>query len=618
MQSRCQFVIMKEVMKRNIITVFIGIVLAIFVVTPSVSAATPTPTPTPTILPTPTINGSSSDAIDIPNGIPNQQIDNSYDPEVIPITPTPNASSTYTIPPLNPPMDDFKIPSMDSVSQWLMRTLPYMTAKQIKDKVLVHDDNLFVSGKVKKCVWIAGVLVYEKQGDVYETNLVKYLADLLSSNRLLASHLVRYSVTPVEEKYDLNGPAYRIDSTDLPCELPGKGTPQDPPKIIGLKKGFSIAGFIKNLLNSLNPAVEKVVSKQQTAEAERVHCTLDGCVTDNEDIDLAYVTKNPKNPPDEIARLQKSGGVVDSGFRAIFMDTKKGKVPHGQEPNFTDTNTLKTKQMENSANLIKCSLIPPKQRNVLGLTTENCSDFVTTLPASTTGSCDIQLSDLTVNSSCKLKNNTKGLPANLITAIEAAASAYNVPPALMVGVIFGEGRLETGSLYFNSSEVEKYLTSCTPLPNCDPNGAVSDNIVPFIKEYWANLADAVKVVDPNRTPNACNLLDGIFALAKDLSKNQYGAPAFAGKKCFGIPLNSGSGGSSSCSWSDNAAETAIRVWELGTKWDLTTQCATVVGSCLSGISTTCPGDDLLTCDTVQSPKYPRSHNGCIWEVYKSN
>ncbi|MFH1863802.1 MAG: hypothetical protein ABIJ85_02760 [bacterium] len=221
---------------------------------------------------------------------------------------------------------------------------------------------------------------------------------------------------------------------------------------------------------------------------------------------------------------------------------------------------------------------------------------------------------------CAIKNNTLNLPDNLIKAIETAAESYKVPPSLMVGVMYGEGAFNPGSRFFDSAFVENQFKECVKLPGCNPNASDIKNIVPFFPQYWVNLKDAVKIVDSERVSNACNLLDGIFAVAKDLSQSQYGSSAFAGKTCFGITLNSGGGGSASCSWDESDAETAIRVWEFGTAYDnATLSCATKENSCLlgGGLAAQCPtGGD--TCETKGNRYTKRSHNGCIWDVYKNN
>lgn len=231
----------------------------------------------------------------------------------------------------------------------------------------------------------------------------------------------------------------------------------------------------------------------------------------------------------------------------------------------------------------------------------------------------------TASGSCKLGSNSLKIPDNLKGAIEAAAQSYNVPASLILGVIYAEGSLNPGSQLFNQSFIDSQLKGCSQLPNCSPDADVIKNVVEFYHQYWYGssgnngLGTAVNIIDPKRKPNACNLLDGIFALAKDLQSNQNGYGGFAGKSCFGIPLNAGGGGSSSCSWSDTQVETAIKMWETGVQ----DSCVTRIGSCAAG--TGIPFCDVNTndpdCDTVHSYSHDDSlisHNACIWNVYSNN
>jgi len=223
-----------------------------------------------------------------------------------------------------------------------------------------------------------------------------------------------------------------------------------------------------------------------------------------------------------------------------------------------------------------------------------------------------------IDLSCAMKNNTLGLPDKLVEAIEAAASAYQVPASLLVGVFYGEGAFNPGSKFLDPVFVESQLNSCTLLPNCDPNADVINNIAPFFKVYWGEIKNAVKIIAPDRTPNACNLLDGIFAAAKDISRNQYGSAAFAGKTCYGIPLNPGTGTSSTCDWDQSDVETAIRVWEFGFVYNDKFTCATLENSCFTGggPAMNCVGGDI--CETISSRYSNASHNACVMDVYLSN
>ena len=226
----------------------------------------------------------------------------------------------------------------------------------------------------------------------------------------------------------------------------------------------------------------------------------------------------------------------------------------------------------------------------------------------------------TGSGACKLTSTTINgvtLPPTMVSILEATAQSYNVPPGLILGVMFGEGAFNPGRYGWTEDNVKKWSMGCASMPNCSPTSFPSTGIVPFFEAYWNQIKDAVKVVDPNRVPNPCNLLDAIFALAKDLSHGQYGASAFAGKTCYGITLNAGAGGSSSCSWDSSDYETAIRVWEFGTAYNSTYTCATKPGSCATGggSAAACPGGDL--CEKVGGSGNT-SHNACVWDVAHSH
>jgi hypothetical protein len=181
--------------------------------------------------------------------------------------------------------------------------------------------------------------------------------------------------------------------------------------------------------------------------------------------------------------------------------------------------------------------------------------------------------------------------------------------------MYGEGAFNDPSVWTDEN-VKNWSLSCASMPNCNPTTFPAQGIASYLEVNWNPIKDAVKTIDPTRVPNPCNLLDTIFAIAKDLSRNQYGSPSFAGKSCFGIPLNSNSASSSSCNWTDSDYETAIRVWEFGTAYNETFTCATLLNSCATGggASAACPNGD--TCETKNN-RYGSSvpsHNACLWDV----
>jgi len=219
--------------------------------------------------------------------------------------------------------------------------------------------------------------------------------------------------------------------------------------------------------------------------------------------------------------------------------------------------------------------------------------------------------------SCRLSGSGQLASANLsklptlVAIVEAAADAFKVPPSLILGVMFGEGAFDRYE--WTDENVRNWSLGCTTMPSCNPGSFPSQGVVPYLDEdHWNAVKDAVKVVDPGREPNPCNLLDAVFAVAKDLKGNS-GISSFAGRTCFGIPLKTGAANPNSCSWGPSDVETAIKVWETGGQYI----CLTEVGSCFTGggLNAACPSGD--TCETVNRRYSSPSHNACVWNVYQN-
>lgn len=227
------------------------------------------------------------------------------------------------------------------------------------------------------------------------------------------------------------------------------------------------------------------------------------------------------------------------------------------------------------------------------------------------------------NPTCCIKN-TLNIPPSLVYAIEEAGNAYDVPPALILAVIYGEGYLNPGSDFYDESFVAEHIKSCAQIPGCNPDGP--EIIFNIYKKWWD--ADAVKVFDPNREPYPCNILDGLFSVAKALSRGKYGSEYFENPitgspyTCFGVSLNVLKSPSVSCDdWTNSDIITAIRRWQFGYEYDHNTlSCATKENSCLlgGGLAAQCPtGGD--TCETINKPlSGGRSHTGCLWDIYQEN
>jgi len=520
--------------------------IGIFSLVRPILAATPTQTPTPTttvILPT--------GAIIIPNGLINEKIDTTQEAqsdstEAVPSgVPTPTLSYTATIDPIsvNPSTDNFKIPKLDEVADWLTNVTRFMSAKQVKDNVTPHQDNLYISGQARRCITVAGFVIPDQIGDKYKTNLIGYLPKLITATGLLSSQTARNTVTLTDGKYTFEGPSYEVNGAP-PCDTAGGvGTAQEPMQIT-LAQGFSLEKWIRKLIEMFT--VRSVfISKQLCPECERIHCQLTGCVKGS--ADLAYMDN-----PDKQKTIKESGGIADA-FRTVNMDTTKGESPHGQEQNFTKTNTSYTKQMENSADLIKCSLVPPAQRAKLGLTGK-CSGFVKPI-------CGTALPDMTVSeSACKLKNIDKinlyaevklpqdSVPPTMVAIVEKAADTYKVPASSILAIMGHEQGFNRTEIVWNEENVKQWSMCGGTMPFCEATiGGAAQAPYGFFATWFykdagaGTLWDAVTKVDPSRNKeniSLCNFMDVTFAVAKALSIDAaFRPPKDANMQtCFGLPM----------------------------------------------------------------------------------
>lgn len=227
---------------------------------------------------------------------------------------------------------------------------------------------------------------------------------------------------------------------------------------------------------------------------------------------------------------------------------------------------------------------------------------------------------------CKLSTAKAGnfkitLPSELVKIVEAAASAYKVPPSLIVASMYTEGNwsYKAQANQWTNENVKKWASGCAIMPSCNPDSYPNQlgGVIAFTqKSYWDTLGDAVKVVDPKREPNQCNLMDAIFAIAKNLATNHTGSPVFGGKSCFGIALNSGGGKQNSCSWNNSSVETAWKMQANG----IDDICLTRSGSLITGDKAAACGPNFLdTCETLSSwsSSGGSSLNAGFWNLYQS-
>ena len=216
--------------------------------------------------------------------------------------------------------------------------------------------------------------------------------------------------------------------------------------------------------------------------------------------------------------------------------------------------------------------------------------------------------DLPTSNGCNLKSGALGgaVGNELRTIISSAAHTFKVPPSLILAVMYGEGAFNGQFQWNNDSVVRTASGDNGCMPGCNPD----DPMTWILKEQ--DVDEAVKMVDPNRTPNPCNPLDVVFTTAKSLTTWD-GYNGFGIDSCFGIALNNGEGAAFSCSWSNTQVARGIKGWETGvTDW-----CVTVMDTCLYGqaIAYVCPGGDKCEKINDRYPENRRSHFGCVWDVY---
>lgn len=185
------------------------------------------------------------------------------------------------------------------------------------------------------------------------------------------------------------------------------------------------------------------------------------------------------------------------------------------------------------------------------------------------------------NTSCTPEVNIASLPAidpnctgscagygfsqspTMRTIFESAASAFDVPVSVLLGVFYNEGGLNQP--WTEEAVLQASGPNCQ-VSNCSSNVSGSGARGPwqFVASSWASAGSAVieAGVSDGRTPNICNLLDSTFAAAKLLSIGKFGDPAYPnsgpGSQCFGVSYNQGSPSGSGCNWTPSDAMTSAR------------------------------------------------------------
>jgi len=147
---------------------------------------------------------------------------------------------------------------------------------------------------------------------------------------------------------------------------------------------------------------------------------------------------------------------------------------------------------------------------------------------------------------------------------ESAASFYNVPVSVLVGIFYSEGSLNQP--WTDARVLAASGPNCIDTTTC-ANVSWSGAAGPwaFLNSTWNQLGTSVLTagVNDGRTPNRCNIIDATFAAAHALSIGRSGAnyrdpagtPIYT---CAGVTYNRGIGASTSCNWTASDVVTASR------------------------------------------------------------
>lgn len=216
--------------------------------------------------------------------------------------------------------------------------------------------------------------------------------------------------------------------------------------------------------------------------------------------------------------------------------------------------------------------------------------------------------------SCQLgsvSSRVGNIPQSLKDIVSAAAQTYKVPPNLILGIMYGEGLFDGSNKKDWTDQNVKNWATCQPVPNCNTSG--DDHFMGFYSNVWATVSRNIKndllKIDPNhQEPSQCNLLDAVYGLAWNLHDSADGGMNFT---CFGLDLNAPI--PSSCSWSANQYESAIKIHETGFEQI----CLTLKGGCaIGGLGAACPGGQ-DNCEKYTNAGNT-SHNACVWDVAHGN
>lgn len=450
------------------------------------------------------------------------------------------------------------------------------------------EPKLFVSGQGRICTYKYGQLEKEELTGTYLTKPVPELSETLQLTYQLGPMLGdKYAYAPNDEGiYDFNQfKPLLINGEPPPCSANEQGTEMEAVTTeIASNNGF--IGSLGQIVFSFFDLIQNLFFEDK-AEATSHQTGNYGQAVER------YTTAKEKGSVEYLSYLpevkketEEAGGALNTFFPTV-LQAYTDEEPHGAQPNFTfgDDKTINTHDfgsnlVEQAAIKTGCMLLPKELQNKF-FEEGKCG---ITVPVTAPSSCTAMIDSWrAADASCKLCNTSTinstqdpnwvtvpggNLPPSFIKIIEKAADSYHVPASVILGTMYHEGSFTRTSIEWTEENVRKW--SCgeeARMPFCDEAASTAQLPAGWFPSYFDAAEgtqafwNAVQIVDPTRnskaTTSVCNLMDVIFATAKNLSLSSARVTGDAARQqppvtqCYSWPLTNRTIPQTCGAWNDN-------------------------------------------------------------------
>lgn len=464
-----------------------------------------------------------------------------------------------------------------------------LTPLAIQKAINPLQPKLFVSGHGRICTYRDGELLEEEELGTYRSEPVPELSEAMQLSYQLGPLLGdKYSYAPNDEGvYDFNQFKPLLITGEPPeCEDTLEGTEMEAVTAkVAQTQGFfgivlQVITFFEDLVANLFSQTSGVLSSSQTGTYNEA---VERYTVAQKKGDVSYL------PGEVQGETEKAGGALNTFFpKQLQKYVADEEKPEGTQPqDFTfhrqpvNTNDWAANLIEEAAVKTGCMLLPKELQNKFF---EEGKCGVTVPQEAPPNSCTAMIDSWrAADTSCKLCNTSTinstqdpnwvtirggNLPPSFIKIIEKAADSYHVPASVILGTMYHEGSFTRTSIEWTEENVRKW--SCgeeARMPFCDETASTAQLPAGWFpsnfdaaegrEAFW----NAVQVVDPSRnskeTTSVCNLMDVVFATAKNLSLSSARVTGDASRQrppvtqCYSWPLTNRSIPQTCGAWNDN-------------------------------------------------------------------